>query len=486
LWPTGWAFPATRLPDQEKHTMNHEELADAEGTARDALATAPDGHMPGGRGTRGVIKTGERAAMLTLATLVIALNASSGISLSLLIQAVGHVMFENHTTIGYLYTLGAAVPLLLAIPAGWLSDRIGSKRMVTPGIVAWTASMFGMALACLAGKTPGPSVAITLTAFVFMLQGLASAAIVPAAIRVIAAWFPATERGMAAGVLTSGLQLAPLLLSSGMVSLPLYAHPEWAFLLLGLLGIGATMLWHAYYQPPMRNPTANRAELEYIRAGDGLIEQDAPAGAAVPSPAPGADAGLGGRTLLAVYLGQYCTVTISVFYVSWLSSYLFQRLHLPLHRMQVIQPALSIIGVAGIIGLGLLSDHLLRRTGAFDIARKRIIVAGLLLSGLGVLASALHSVLAIPLMLVAFLGCVAGKLGMAVLVDNAPSGQVGIASGIFYMAGIVAAVVTPLGLAMLMRDDNVVLPIVYVGAHAVLGALAYGVIAGPLRGRRAA
>src|SRR5258708_7642409 len=92
------------------------------------------------------------------------------------------------------FTLGYAV---LMIPAGWLADRCGPRRCLTWIVCLWSA--FTMVTGAMRALIP-----LIAVRFLF---GLAEAGAYPTASRALYAWMPASERGLALGLLNGGSRL---------------------------------------------------------------------------------------------------------------------------------------------------------------------------------------------------------------------------------------------------------------------------------------
>jgi sugar phosphate permease len=86
---------------------------------------------------------------------------------------------------------------VLQIPAGWATDRLGSKRALVFFVVAWSG------LTGLAGLANG-FVGLLL---LWSLVGLAQTGLVPGAAKAIGGWFPPTGRAFGSGMLGASMAL---------------------------------------------------------------------------------------------------------------------------------------------------------------------------------------------------------------------------------------------------------------------------------------
>jgi ACS family hexuronate transporter-like MFS transporter len=104
-------------------------------------------------------------------------------------------------------------------------------------------------------------------AFLRGLMGFAEGAATPAGVKATAEWFPARERGLAAGVYnigaSAGSMLAPPLVAAAIFLFNWQA----AFVITGALGLVWVVLWLILYRPPARHPRLSEEERAYIAAG---------------------------------------------------------------------------------------------------------------------------------------------------------------------------------------------------------------------------
>jgi len=88
----------------------------------------------------------------------------------------------------------------------------------------------------------------------------------------------------------------------------------------------------------------------------------------------------------------------------------------------------------------------------------------------------------VALMSLALFGKGLGQIGLAVVVDTAPPEIVGAAGGLFGVAGNIAGIVTPITIGYILALTGSFTGAMYlVGAHALVGALSYIFIVGPIR-----
>ncbi len=143
------------------------------------------------------------------------------------------------------------------LPAGWMADRFGPRRMLVTYIVLWSI--------CTAATGFATGLAILLA--VRLACGLAEAGAYPASARLVKDWFPLTQRARANGFVTFGGRLG------GVVALWLTA---WLIVQLGswrpvlwIYGAGGLLLaaasWIGFRDTPDAHPWTNAAERALVR-----------------------------------------------------------------------------------------------------------------------------------------------------------------------------------------------------------------------------
>src|SRR3954454_13440611 len=106
--------------------------------------------------------------------------------------------------LGYLLSGFSWAYVCAQLPAGGLLDRFGSKRVYGIAIVCWSIC------ALLAGLSGYLSVVLAFYALFALrfISGLAQAPVFPGNGRIVAAWFPTSERGRASAIFNSSQYFA--------------------------------------------------------------------------------------------------------------------------------------------------------------------------------------------------------------------------------------------------------------------------------------
>ena len=380
---------------------------------------------------------------------------------------------------GFVLSAFAWAYVLAQIPGGALLDRFGTKRIYAGAIAVW--SLF-TALQGLAGFIAGLSTFTMLFALRFLV-GLAEGPSFPGNARLVAAWFPGPERGTASAIFNSA-QYFSLVVFAPLMGWLVHEH-GWRsiFWVMGALGLVASLTFVLFIHSPVRHPSINRAELDHIEAGGGLVRMEDKSPAAERTFTwPNLRQLLANRMMIGIYLGQYSINVLTYFFVTWFPIYLVKERGLNILEAGFAAAAPALCGFVGGLAGGLLSDLLLRRTGSLTLARKAPIVAGMLLATAIIACVWVRSEwLVVALMAVAFFGKWVGSLGWAVMADVAPKQLAGLAGGVFNTFGNIAGIVTPIVVGFIVAaTGSFDLALVFVGGHCLLTILAYLVIVGPI------
>ncbi|HEX7906902.1 MAG TPA: MFS transporter [Paraburkholderia sp.] len=379
----------------------------------------------------------------------------------------------NAALMGLLFSVFSWSYVASQIPGGLFLDRFGSKLTYFLSMTFWS-------LCTLAQGTVHSIGAL----FAFRLGlGVSEAPCFPTNSRVVATWFPQSERAMATGTYTVGEYIGLAFFSPFLFMLMGAFGWRSLFYVVGGVGIVFGVIWWLLYREPRDHPSANQAELEYIEAGGGLTHRKKDADAATAAAAP-AKGGFEWRTigrllkhrqLTGICLGQFAGNSTLVFFLTWFPTYLATERHMAWLKIGFFAIMPFIAASVGVMFGGIFSDWLLRRGTSANVARKLPIIAGLLLASTIILANYVESNVAVIVILsVAFFAQGMAALGWTLVSDIAPDGLLGVTGGIFNFAANLAGIVTPLVVGFIVAaTGSFVGALVFIGAVALVGALSY-------------
>lgn len=151
--------------------------------------------------------------------------------------------------------------------AGWIIDFLGTKLGFAIFAFAWSVSCMA---AGLASNWQG-------LAFFRGLLGITEAAGLPAGVKTATEWFPAKERSVAIGWMNIGSSIGAMLAPPLVVWAMLHGGWEFAFVIVGLVGIVWSVIWTIFYKHPNKHKKLSAEEHEYIIDGQEQHVQDSDA-----------------------------------------------------------------------------------------------------------------------------------------------------------------------------------------------------------------
>ncbi|QKM57416.1 MFS transporter [Burkholderia glumae] len=429
-------------------------------------------------------RTAVRYWILLMIFVVTTLNYADRATLSITGTSMRKEFGIDAVQMGYIFSSFSWAYVLAQLPSGWLLDRFGARRVYAGSIFLWSLFTLLQSTIGLAGS------AALAVAALFVLRfavGIAEAPAFPANAKVVASWFPTSERGTASAIFNAAQYFAAVLFTPLMAWLTHAFSWHQVYLWLGAAGMALALLWMRVVRSPADHPRVNRAEREHIEQGGGVIETGGktPAGGA-----PERLAGwfyvrqlLGNRMLIGVYLGQYCINVLTYFFLTWFPIYLVQARGMSILKAGVLASLPAVCGFLGGVLGGMLSDGMIRRGVSLTRARKVPIIGGMLLSMAIIGCNYVDSAaLVIALMALSFFGKGLGSLGWAVVADTAPKEAIGLSGSLFNMFGNAAGIVTPIVIGYLVgASGSFNGALLFVGLNALVTVLCYLVIVKDIR-----
>ena len=382
-------------------------------------------------------------------------------------------------TLGFIFSAFGWAYVLGQIPGGWLLDRFGSKKVYALSIFTWSAFTL---LQGFVGYLPLANAVVALFLLRFLV-GAAEAPSFPGNARIVAAWFPAAERGTASAIFNSAQYFATVLFAPLMGWIVHAFGWEHVFIVMGAFGVLFSLVWMKYIHNPKEHPMISAQELEHITRGGALVDMDSAQKASAGPKWGYIKQLLSSRMMAGIYLGQFCINGITYFFLTWFPVYLVQERGMTILKAGFIASLPAICGfIGGVLG-GVISDWLLRRGHSLTLARKLPIICGLLLSTSIVVCNYVDvEWVVVGFMALAFFGKGIGALGWAVMSDTSPKQIAGVSGGLFNMFGNLASISTPIVIGYIIATTgSFKWALVYVGANALVAVFSYLVIVGPIK-----
>ena len=374
----------------------------------------------------------------------------------------------DYSDIVLAFQLAYAVGLLLA---GRLMDRLGARVGFSLAIMVWSVAAIAHAEAEAIGRVAAPILAVAGLAYSASVAGfivarfalgLGESGNFPAAIKVVAEWFPKRERALATGIFNSGTNVGALLTPLVVPWITLAWGWYWAFVATGALGFFWLAWWWVGYRTPDRHPRVSSEELAYIRSD--------PAEPSVHVP---------WRTLLryreawAFVLGKFLTDPVWWLYLFWIPDFLNRNYGLDLSSVALPLVTIYLVADAGSIGGGWLSSSLMRRGATVNRARK----AAMLTCAVAVLpiafAAGAHELwLAVAIISLAAAAHQGWSANLFTLVsDTFPRQTVGSVVGLGGTAGAIGGMLIAKLTGYILQATGSYVPVFLIAASAYLVAL---------------
>lgn len=367
----------------------------------------------------------------------------------------------TNTQMGLLLSAFSWPYALANLPAGYLVDRFGAKRMYAWAAGTWSAVTVLTAIARGFGPLYAARVALGIAESPFFTSGL----------KVSERWFAKDERSLPIALINTGSQIANAIAPPLLTFLIIAFGWRGMFVTVGLLGIVIVVGWLLTY----REPTP---EEETVIKGE-----------AAPSAATATREGSTLRDWAALLrlpntwfmvigaFGIFYTVWV---YLTWLPSYLETDRGFSLAEAGWVAALPFLCGIVGVLVGGVLSRALVVRGLPVLRARKIPIVGGALLAAVSVIPVAYIDNTVLNILLLC-LGYFFSQVPIGVIwtlaSDVAPVGRVASLGAIQNFGGFLGAALAPVVTGAILDATGGSYTLVFAagGILLVLGAISYGV-----------
>src|ERR1700731_333054 len=167
---------------------------------------------------------------------------------------------------------------LFQTAGGWLSDKLGPRRVLTAGAVWW-----GIFTALTAIVPSQMRAALLFFVAIRFLLGAGEAVIYPASNQFVSWWIPTQERGIANGIIFAGVGVGAGVTPPA-ISYVMF-HYGWrsSFWMSALIGLAAGLVWFLIARDkPEDHPSVTSAELHFIQSGRTLSSSQSLPGLTIP------------------------------------------------------------------------------------------------------------------------------------------------------------------------------------------------------------
>ena len=235
------------------------------------------------------------------------------------------------------------------VTAGWLTDRLGTRKGFALAIGLWS----------LAAMTPGAATGVWTFCFAMFFLGLGEAANFPACNKTVAEWFPKKERALAFGIFNSGANIGNIAVPMVVPALVFAVGWRAAFVVVGALGLVWLCFWLLIYRKPEEHPRVSAEELAFIESDPPEKTEKVPWARLLPL-----------KETWAFSIAKMLTDPIWWFYLFWLPRFLQETFHTSISTNRTPIVVVYLISIVGSVGGGLLSSAMLAGGRSLNAARK--------------------------------------------------------------------------------------------------------------------
>ena len=375
----------------------------------------------------------------------------------------------DYSDIVFAFQLAYAVGFLIA---GRMIDKLGARKGFAVAIIIWSlaaiahaeAPVFGVAVAsalALIGLTYSASVAGFILAR--MALGLGEAGNFPAAIKVVAEWFPKRERALATGLFNSGTNIGALLTPLIVPWITITWGWYWAFVATGLIGFAWLAVWWPIYDRPESHPRVGKAELALIQSDPADPPVRVPWGTLLRH-----------RQTWAFAIGKFMTDPVWWLYLFWIPDFLNRNHGIDLRTIGPPLVVIYLVADVGSIGGGWLSSTLIKRGWTVNAGRKvAMFVCALAVIPMLAASGARELWVAVALISLATAAHQGWSANLFTLVsDTFPRHAVGSVVGLGGFAGAVGGMLIAKLTGYVLQATGSYVPVFMIAAFTYLAALA--------------
>lgn len=292
------------------------------------------------------------------------------VNMSVAADFLGHDYGFTRERFGWILSAFAFGYMLCQAPAGRVADLLGPRRTLAFAAIWWAV------LTSLSAAVPGGPLALVVFLVVRFALGAGEAVMYPASNRVVAVWIPVPERGLATGVIFTGVGIGTAVAAPLVTAVMLRFGWRASFPVCGALGLAIGGIWYVVARDsPAGHHSVTPEERKIIRDG-------VPPSVAAP-PLAWRDI-LFDRNVALLTLSYFCYGYAAYIFFTWFYVYLSDARGLDL-RTTASYAMLPGLGMAlGSACGGWLNDrltkHFGRRVGRCGVASIAIMLAAIFIA----------------------------------------------------------------------------------------------------------
>jgi MFS family permease len=352
-------------------------------------------------------------------------------------------------------------PYALAnLPAGWLVDKFGPKKMFGWACGLWSAITIVTAF----------STSYSFFYSLRMLLGISESPFFPAGVKAIDKWFTKEDRGTPIAVINTGSQISNGIAPPLLTALMLAYSWKVMFIIIGVAGLIVLALWlMSYHDPETESDVVVKAESDIQNS---QVTEDK------------AKVGWGDlfkyKSTWYMIIGNFGLIYTMWVYLTWLPGYLVTGRGLSILKTGWIASIPFLVGIIGVPLGGIISDYFIKNKGYVPIkARKIPLVCGACVAAVAVIpvpyVSDIHTCIAL-LSLGYFAASVPTGVMWTLATDVAPKNMVASLGAIQNFGGFIGAACAPIITGAIVQTTGSFEYAFLVGAlFLIISAISYGV-----------
>ena len=386
------------------------------------------------------------------------------VNLSVAMPLISKEFSLSPEQVGYLFSAFFISYTVFQIPGGYLSDKVGPKKVLLVALGWWSI------------MTMATGVARTFSQFfiVRVLFGIGEGLQPPCAFKLNSNWFPNQERATANAIFTSACSFGPAIAPS--IAVAIIGLWGWhaLFYIFGALGfVIMPLLYFFVKNSPEEDPDISKEELEYIKSGQTEIVTQT-----TDSEEVGLMSVLKNRNIVLLALTYFGFMCAFFGLLSWLPSYLVKARGFELVKMGIFSglPFLA-LGIAQPFG-GWLSDKVFKGKRKIQAIVVNLAAGPVLY---GVVVAPTETVAMALLVCTGFLvGMAFGPL-WAMPMESVKRSYVGMATGVMNAGGSIGGILSPIIIGYLVGMSGYNAAFVFMGGALVFTALVVSLVKLPPR-----
>jgi MFS family permease len=366
--------------------------------------------------------------------LLMFINYLDRINLSVAAKDIATAYGLSPVEMGFMFSSFLWTYLIFLVPMGLAADRFGGRAITYTTLTIWS----------LAGIWTGFAASYASLFASRLVLGIGESASYPSGGKIIREWAPESERGVASAFFNSGAYAG--LAAGSLVVGVLIAQVGWreSFYVTGAMGLALALAWFMFYRRPEQATWLSGSERAHI-----LAARDTDKAAAKVSFNQGLALRrlLGSRVMWSLALTQGCAGYTLYLFMTWLPNYLAVSRGLDVLKTGLFTAVPYAIAVVFGLALGWISDRLLKRRGAGQGERRKLIAVIMLLSSVILATPFVESIWVILALFSISLGCVSTAMAMniALTTDLVTDGRYnGVAVSLLIMGGNLFGLAAPI------------------------------------------